>query len=325
MPSLNEFQIISRFIKPISNEEVILGKGDDCSVIHWNDKQHLIETTDCLVEDVHFRLRDFSLSELAFKALAVNVSDISAMGGKPKRAHLNLALPKAVSETEVEEFFLSFNEHLEKMNIDLVGGDLSASPGPLFINLHISGEIDIDKIKWRKGLGETGVLCVTGPLGSSAAGLWGMENLREKMAYDSLIQAHKIPPVLTEQACWLSEQPAVSGMMDLSDGLYSDLHRLSSGKVQVDVDSIPMVNDVLSFAALNSKDPLEWALCGGEDYQLLIKCQESAYEGLVEAYEKHFGASLFKVGEVWASDQLQVEFLREGELFDIPWKPFDHF
>ena len=319
---LDEFEIINRYIKPVSAGSVILGRGDDCSVVDLGNGRLQIETTDCLVEDIHFRRRDFHFSELAYKSLVVNLSDIAAMGGDPLRAHLNLALPKDVSEDNIREFFTAFYALADPMGVALVGGDLSSSPGPIFVNLHIVGEVSVDKIQWRHSLGKPGVLCVTGPLGDSSAGFYCLENQIENK---NLIHAHKKPPLELLKGQWLSEQAGVQGMMDLSDGLCSDLQRIKKGSVQIQVEKVPMSLDLLEFSKKNEIDPLRWALSGGEDYRLLVNCREEEFLEISEGFAQKFGATLFAIGDVSDSKTSNLIFLKDNAPFSVNWTPFKHF
>ncbi len=319
---MDEFSLIENFIKPISQQPVLLGRGDDCSVVELTEEICLIETTDCLVEDVHFRTRDFNFSELAYKAFAVNVSDIAAMGGRPRRAHLNLAVPASVTEDQFAAFFDSFYQVAELLGVALVGGDLSASPGPIFVNLHIAGEINKKEIKWRQGLGEPGVLCVTGPLGDSSAGFHCLENDWDEPA---LIKAHKRPPLEVAKGQWLAQQTAVQGMMDLSDGLASDLKRVKKGAISIESEKVPMSLQLLKFCEKRGLDPLRWSLCGGEDYRLLLNCHKDHLDSLLIGYQEQFSEPLSVIGSVEESSQSTLTFLKNQKPFAFDWTPFQHF
>ncbi len=319
---MDEFSLIENFIRPVNQHPVLMGRGDDCSVVELTGETCLIETTDCLVEDIHFRTRDFSFSELAYKAFAVNVSDIAAMGGQPVRAHLNLAVPARVTETQFGAFFDSFYQVADLLGVALVGGDLSASPGPIFVNLHISGEINKQEIKWRHGLGEPGVLCVTGPLGDSSAGFHCLENKWDEPA---LIKAHKRPPLEVAKGRWLAQQPEVQGMMDLSDGLASDLKRIQKGAITIESEKVPMSLQLLKFCENRGLDPLRWSLCGGEDYRLLLNCQKDHLDSLLSHYQEHFSEPLSVIGAVENSSQNTLTFLKNQKPFAFDWTLFKHF
>ncbi len=319
---MDEFELIDQYIKPTAKPPVLLGKGDDCSVVALSNSDYLIETTDCLVEDIHFRTRDFDLSQLAYKSLAVNISDIAAMGGQPLRAHLNLALPENIKEDDFAGFFHEFYSLADSLGIQLVGGDLSASPGPIFVNLHLAGQVSKDNIRWRHQLAKPGVLCVTGPLGESSAGFYSFEN---QLQNHKLEEVHRRPPIELAKGQWLGRQSGVQGMMDLSDGLLSDLKRIPSGAIVVDVDKIPMTSDLIAFAAVVEKDPLSWAICGGEDYRLLVNCEQEQVPFLLEQYAAEFAESLYPIGTVGAAPENTLTFFRKGSPFSIPWTAYKHF
>ena len=182
---MDEFSIIKNFIKTVKDDAIILGHGDDCSVIDYSENQFLIQTTDCLVEDVHFRFSNMSWSELAYKSLAVNISDIAAMGGTPRWAHMTLATSTAVEDSQLTNFFHHFYKLAESKGISLIGGDISRSPGPTFINIGLTGLVNKENIQYRHSFKEGADLCVTGNLGSSALGFFCLENnlINEKTSY----------------------------------------------------------------------------------------------------------------------------------------------
>ncbi len=320
---VDEFQLIQRYIKPIQSSPVVLGRGDDCSVVQLTPETYLIETTDCLVEDVHFRRHHFSFAELAFKSLAVNISDIAAMGGTPLRAHLSLALPKGILESEIKVFFETFYELAEQCGIALIGGDISGSPSPIFVNVHLSGVVDVAHIKWRAGLGRPGVLAVTGTLGDSAAGFYCLE--KSLFESEDLINNHKRPPVLLKESQWLSKRPEVQGVMDLSDGLMSDLHRVEKGRAEIAIDQLPISSNLRALSEKENISHLQWVLGGGEDYHLLINCQEQAWDQLQADFEKELGQKLFQIGINLESDRREVVFMENDKPLALDIKSFKHF
>ena len=304
---MNEFEIIDQ----ISKRNHQAGIGDDCSVVEFNDKDYLVTTTDLLVENIHFRLSTTSLKDLGYKTLAVNISDIAAMAAKPLWAHLSLALPSHMKQEQVEEFLQGFYELSDPYGIQLMGGDLSQSPSDLFINLTLSGRVAKEGIKRRSDFQVGDGLFVTGHLGESAAGL----RLLEKEApFNSLTQKHRRPDIHLKQAWLLGESSRVHGMMDLSDGLLSDLERAaesSSCGFDVALEELPLSRDLKDICEQKNWDPVELALAGGEDYCLLFSAESSfQLEGV------------FKIGEV---TEKNIRFLQMGKEVELNLKAFSHF
>jgi thiamine-monophosphate kinase len=322
---VNEFTIIEKYIRPIQTSSILMGQGDDCSVMALSPELYQVETTDCLVEDIHFRWAFMNAFELAQKSLLVNVSDVAAMGAIPKSAHLSLALPQNFSEQKLSDFFQGFYSLADQLGLPLVGGDLCRSPGPVFINIHLRGEVEKSQIKWRKGLKQKGLLCVTGPLGNSAAGLYALENALAGPEAQLLIEAHKKPPLEIHKARWLSEQSSVKGMMDLSDGLHSDLQRISDLKASIHLEQLPLSPEIQTFARSQNKDPLQWALCGGEDYRLLFLCAAGSLEQIQSEYKKNFGESFYVVGESHKSAEPGIRYFKNKSPFAVQWDSFQHF
>ncbi len=320
---MDEFALINKLVSPIHNKEgVILGRGDDCSIVDFSQNEYLVQTTDCLVQDIHFRTQTMTASEIAKKTLLVNMSDISAMGARPHWCHLSLAVPKNIQESWVEDFFQALNDSLQDNNIQLLGGDLSQSPRDIFINVHLSGKVKKDHVKKREGLGKPSVLLVTGPLGDSSAGLFCLENQVE--GFPLLVGAHKSPPNESQKAIWLSKQSEVLGLMDLSDGLLSDLERIPTGFLNVDLNKIPHSTDLEKFCNLKNFDPMRFSIAGGEDYVLLLSCKKEKVSRLCSHFQKEFGEELYAIGEVLEGDK-KVLFFKDGKECVPTYKKFSHF
>jgi thiamine-monophosphate kinase len=254
-------------------QKVLVGIGDDAAA--WqSDNLIQLATTDTLVQDVHFDLDTISWEELGWKALAVNLSDIAAMGGIPKYALLSLALP---SEVEVEDIskFINSTMHLAKeFEVAIVGGNVAASPN-VVITLTIIGSAKGKNLLKRSTASFGEQIAVTGYLGSSAAGL---EMLKGKAISNPEIsnllrRAHFKPMPKVKEGQILIEQ-GVKTAIDISDGLVADLdHICESSKVsaKINIKQVPIHPAVIA----NFPNYQELALCGGEDYELLFTADEA--------------------------------------------------
>ena len=281
LSKLGEFGLISRLQSRLKyrSPQVIQGIGDDCAVLSLNNGNYQVLTTDALVETIHFNLKTHTPEQLGWKTMAVNISDIAAMGGQPKFAVLSLGIPNSFPVDFLDRFYKGLNQASLKYKVALVGGDTVASPKHLFINLTLLGETFKKKVFTRSGARPGDKIFVTGTLGDSALGLkilesprkkWkGLETLRKK-----LIQRHLKPEPRVEVASWLAKSKfKVTSMIDISDGLTQDLgHILKAGKVGAELreSELPISKPLEKYSLNNGLPALEWALSGGEDYELLF-------------------------------------------------------
>jgi thiamine-monophosphate kinase len=282
LSELGEFGLINLIRNSVARYEnsehapwrqVLVGIGDDAAA--WQSDNHVqLATTDTLVQDIHFDLDVISWEELGWKALAVNLSDIAAMGGTPKYALLSLALP---SELEVEDIYKFTNSmvHLAReFEVAIVGGNVATAPN-VVITVTVIG-CSKDKAMLKRSTASPGEqIAVTGYLGLSAAGL---EMLKGKAVSDPetsniLRRAHLQPTPRVKEGQILVEQ-GVKTAIDISDGLAADLdHICESSRVnaKIKVEQVP-VHPVVK---ANFPNHQQLALCGGEDYELLFTADEA--------------------------------------------------
>lgn len=278
------------------------GIGDDCAVIPPNG----LVTQDALIEGIHFLKDQIPPQDLGYKTVAVNVSDIAAMGGAPKYGFLTLALPKTTEVIWIKQFFKGIKEACKKWDIQLLGGDTVGSKRDIFINMTLMGTGE--KVKYRKNAKEGDVICVTGYLGDSGGGL---KALQEGVNAENLIQRHFRPEPSIEHGKQLASLSNVHAMMDISDGLDCDLRRLlkaSGTGAVIDIDKIPISSELSQICAQNGWDLIQLVLTGGEDYCLLFTAEE---EG-----------SFFPIGHVTKEG---LVYQKEGKAISINYPSFNHF
>ena len=325
---MTEFELIRLIASGTALPDGITGIGDDCAIIpsvmpdaspagtaipgqagHTKD---VLVTTDLLAEGIHFLPDLMTPEDIGFKSAAVNISDIAAMGGTPEFAFLSLALPASsiqslpagehrngeLPRTWIERFMSGFKECLDRFGVSLLGGDTSASKGGIFINVTLMGSCHHGTAVKRSGALPGDLICVTGTLGDSAAGL---KLMMEEASSGSdgriisrlchLIRRHCRPEPRVAEGQALRECPGVHAMMDISDGVASDLpHILESSSIgagdgskvpiindnaasfgaTIDVRSLPLSPELRSICDSRGWDPVDLALCGGEDYELLF-------------------------------------------------------
>jgi thiamine-monophosphate kinase len=307
---------------------VRVGIGDDCAVLETSPGTRLLATTDLLIEDVHFRRRWAEPADLGWKALAVNLSDIAAMGGRPRWALVALAGTESTTAEEIDAFYAGALDLASTHETVIVGGDTSSSPSGWTINVTLLGEATAPLLRSTARPGDT--LAVTGTLGRSAAGLAVLERHStpdgvDPAALAAVTAAHLRPHPRVREGMWLAAAGGVTAMMDLSDGVGIDLPRLageSRAGAMVDVDRLPLDDDTRAVAAALGVDPLTWATGGGEDYELLLACEPTALtrlqRGLAEAYRTH----LTPIGEVTPSGG--VRWRSRGRAVTVA-RGFEHF
>jgi thiamine-monophosphate kinase len=283
---------------------VRLGIGDDCALLEPTAGTLLVATTDCLVEDVHFRRRYAEPADIGWKSLAVNLSDVAAMGGRSRWALVALACPAATTMEEIEAFYEGVLALAAEHGVALVGGDTSASPGGWFVNMTVLGEL-ASRPLLRSGARPGDVVAVTGTLGRAAAGLRLLDRPRAPAGTPAedladVTAAHLRPRPRVAEGRWLGATDGVTAMIDLSDGLATDLGHVveeSGLGARVELDRLPMASSTLAVARMLDEDPLAWATGGGEDYELLLTCSPSAFEHLRWGLGEATGTTLTMIGE----------------------------
>jgi thiamine-monophosphate kinase len=309
---------------------VQVGIGDDGAVLEPSSGTRLIATTDLLLEDVHFRRRYAEPEDIGWKALAVNLSDIAAMGAVPRWALVALACPEDARADEVQAFYEGALALASAHDVAIVGGDTSASSGGWMINVTLLGETTSAPLL-RSGARPGDVLAVTGPLGRSAAGLAVLDSGERARglaagARAEVIGAHVRPRPRTTEGVWLGAAGGVRAMMDLSDGLATDLPRLAAASslgARVDVGRLPVDEVTRTCAHALGVDALVWATGGGEDYELLLACAPDSFHRLAAGLDALTGARLTAIGHMIAEPEVRYV---DGDGHDVAVAPgFEHF
>jgi thiamine-monophosphate kinase len=287
--AVGEFALIDR-IRDILPQphNALLGIGDDCAALRPTAGTDLLLTTDLLVEGVDFTPQTITPFRLGRKAMGVNLSDIAAMGGLPRAALVTLAIPPDEAIEFVDELYRGLREEGAQFAVEIIGGDLSASP-TLMIGVTVAGEVGAGRAITRSGAKPGERIWVTGQLGAAAAGLVALRAgcrlrgdqieipldvsgpLRE--AIGQTIERHLCPIPRIREGRALAEVGAASAMIDLSDGLASDLAHLcreSGVSATIREDQIPIDRAASAVAQRFGQEPLALALQGGEDFELLF-------------------------------------------------------
>ncbi len=269
---MSEFDLINHFFKStyVQRDDVLLGIGDDCAILSPPPGKLLAVSTDTLISGVHFP-ESTSADDVGYKSLAVNLSDLAAMGAQPAWANLAITLPNANTDW-LERFMQGFNELAKKHNVALVGGD--TTKGALSISINITGFVDHHKILKRNAAKKGDLIFVTGTIGDAYLGLKAVLNnlnLNEHLAY--CVKRLNRPTPRVETGRLLGEFSLAA--IDISDGLIADLNHIcqSSGVGAIlDIEKIPLSE---SFVQCTNNLP-DWQsiLTAGDDYELCFTCAE---------------------------------------------------
>ncbi len=331
LSELGEFGLIDRIAHLFgrSGNADEIGIGDDCAVLPGGDDRSLLITTDMLIEDRHFRRDWISADDLGYKSLAVNMSDISAMGGKPLYAFLSIGLPDDLPLDWIEQFFRGTHALANIHGVKIMGGDTTKSPGPMVINYTLLGEIKSENILRRSAAEPGDQIAVLGNLGESGAGLKLLLEKEPPFSSDEqkLIKAHNRPHLFVDEAQFLAEFGGVHAMIDLSDGLQSDgghIAKASNASLVVESENITITKPLQNVCQKHSWSHLELALASGEDYGLLFTISREKAEALKHNFKAKFGYSYNIIGEV-EPGSAELKLLNKGKLFDIGKMGFDHF
>lgn len=290
-----------------------LGIGDDAAVWKPARSAESVITTDALVEDVHFTRKAMSAADTGHRALASNLSDIAAMGARPVLATIALGVPAGTGEAWILDCYRGMAALAVRTGTALAGGDIVRAPS-LFLSITVVGEVRGSSRKTRANARAGDVLAVTGPLGASRAGLeivFDRPDLLADPRFASALAAYRTPEPRLREGRALAASAGVHAMMDLSDGLSTDLRRLCrASNAGAALDHVPVAGTASRLAEITGGDPLAYALDGGEDFELLTAIAPRAFGHLATRFAKTFGRPLLRIGEVTEGSSV---VLRNGE------------
>ncbi len=312
--ALGEFDLIARLTRGLTTrKDVILGVGDDCAILDLNGDTLLLTTCDSQVEGVHFTLQTSTPEQIGRKALAINLSDIAAMGGVPRYALVSLILPSQLPLTVVEGIYTGLRQEAELYMTAIVGGNIAATGNAeqLIIDITLLGTVERGHALTRDGAREGDILCVTGTPGDSAAGLYTLLHPDQHYLHDpqTIVQErHRTPQPRIREGRILSRlgPDMVTAMLDISDGLSGDLgHLCERSKVGacIEVALIPLSSSICAVAASAGCVPLSWALHGGEDYELLFTVSPGNERAVIDAVQLATGTPVTAIGTICAFDE----------------------
>jgi thiamine-monophosphate kinase len=315
LSGLGEFGLIKKLQKKCSDisHDVLYGIGDDAAVVKGTDKKNLI-TSDMLIEGVHFDLSFTTFSQLGYKFLAVNISDILAMGGDPKYFLISLGIPRDFEAHYIYDLYSGIKKIARKFGVIVIGGDTCKSNSGLVLSGALIG--NAKKVITRSGAKAGDGIFITNTLGDSAMGLHLLKKWGKKIHKFSpithrlkLMKKHLMPELTP-----LKSTTKITSMIDVSDGVLADLsHICDESKVGAIIykDNMPLSRGLEAMAKRLGKDPYEFALKGGEDYSLLFTAPSN------------YRTDAYKIGEIVKKGRYIVD--SNGEKTAFRPEGYEHF
>ncbi|HHV72456.1 MAG TPA: thiamine-phosphate kinase [Clostridia bacterium] len=328
---IGEFGLIKLLAEGIKLDpnRVVLGIGDDAAVLKQDGSKLLLATTDTMTEGIHFLFSTTSPEQLGYKSLTVNVSDIAAMGGLPTAALVSLTLPKKIECNWVNSLYRGIKEACNVYGVNLVGGDTVSSLGGITLTVTLLGEVEPDCLIRRSGAKPGDLLGVTGPLGGSAAGLrlLSLELNRDLKGAEAALARHLKPEARLWAGRNLAKTGKVHSLNDISDGLCSEVLEIAEASgvgVVLNARDIPVDPAAWEIAEYTGDDPLDWALYGGEDYELVFSFSPEG-KGEIEAALAEAGCSLRIIGEIVRDREKKFINFPDGRLRPLKALGYNHF
>jgi thiamine-monophosphate kinase len=323
---LGEFGLIDRIRRTAPTRSgVRIGIGDDAAWVANSSGSSLV-TADLLIEGIHFDLRWTSLFDLGCKSLAVNLSDIAAMGGVPAYAIISLGVPLSFDSNDIDELYLGVNTLARKCGVAIVGGDTNIAKS-LIISFCVIGGPPRQPVR-RSGAKAGDDIYVTGTLGDSALGLKLLQRkspgVKQKSSVAQLLKRHRRPTPRIAAGVLLARQRLATAMIDVSDGLLQDLGhicRASRTGAVIWEARLPLSR---AYRAIAGQDGTHCALTGGEDYELLF-CARPSDRPRIEKLERRVRLAITRIGSCVTANRGITVLDSCGKLVSTRFKGHDHF
>jgi len=333
LKDMGEFALIQHLTRNMRayDSTVVLGIGDDAAAIRIAERKYVLLTCDMLVDGSHFWRERITPGQLGHKALAVSLSDIAAMGGIPRYVLISAGWPANLELEYAEGIYQGMAGLAAAHGVFVIGGDTVSTP-QLILDVTVMGEME-EKPVTRSGAKIGHVFAVTGSIGASAAGLallhkgicagsYFPETMRQ-----ALLKSHLLPQPRVKEGGILLKTGRPSAMIDISDGLASEVHHICEGSgvgAEIYLSRLPVHEDVKRAGDLLGKDYLNWALHGGEDYELLVTLSEDDVFA-VQKELRQLSVDFSIIGKVVDQKNGVKLFLDEGKAVNLAKKGYDHF
>lgn len=336
LKTIGEFGLIRQLKQQWSTSSpwIVKGIGDDAAILKTRQGQQLLISTDVFIEGVHFDLASQAPKDVGWRAGVANLSDVAAMGGSPLYLLVSMAVPVRIPPKNIRELYRGLKDACAPCHVELIGGDTSSSPSHMFLSLTIVGSVRANRALTRHGAEVGDHIYVTGTVGDSNAGLRILQtrsnNLRRfspSTAEKFLIRRHVRPTPRIRIGRLLVDRKLAHAAIDLSDGLSSDVgHVCEESQVGVEIrgKALPLSSQLRAFARQNNLDPMELALQGGEDYELLFTAPAKHHQKVLNV-SRQTKVPISCIGEIKPKTFGQQLELPEGRKQKLAKKSFNHF
>ena len=329
LAEVGEFGLIDRIHRIIGGgcEGITVGMGDDAAVFRTRPGWLTVITTDSLVEGVHFNRQYTPVESLGWKTLAINISDITAMGGVPRYGVVSLALPENWTVEDVDSLYRGMVRCGEVYGCTLVGGDTVRSCSGCFISATVVGEVEEDCFVKRSGAQEGDLLCMTGEVGGSRVGLEVLTSGKDRNQFPHSVGRFLEPKVRLQEARWLVKTLGVSSMIDISDGLSSEINhicRQSRLGCVVWEEKIPVAEEAVLWANIRGEKISAYKLESGEEYELVFTVDRDRYDKWRAHAKDRSDVSVTAIGEMTRKEK-GIRVNRDGEVLPLTPIGWDHF
>ena len=336
-PTLDEFVFVDLIRTRFGGHapEILTGIGDDAAVIRASGSAPWVFTTDLLAENIHFSLTSTSLTDLGYKAGAANLSDVAAMGARPLYLLVNVAIPPRLTPKGVSHLYQGLSAVCRPHRVRIVGGDTSASQEGLFIAITAIGRVAGPRAVLRQGARPGDILYVSGFIGESLAGLTllgggghpASETRLSSRHRSRLLRCHRRPEPRVALGVELGRHRLATSMIDLSDGLSADLPHVCEASgvgAQIEANSLPLSPSLKVFAKATAQSPVDMALRGGEDYELLFTSAASDHKK-IHALGHRLRVRITEIGRIMPSSFGRRLHLGSGVLRPLQVTGYRHF
>lgn len=293
--------------------------GDDAAVLPHSIEEAQLISKDLLIEDIHFRRHYFSPWDLAHKALHANLSDLAAMGAKAHYLLCGISIPEKVQDYALS-FLNALNVLCKELGITLIGGDTTSSPDKLYISITVIGYSPKAHIKYRHTAKTDDIIVIAGQLGWARLGLFALEQGRDLDT--RYTNACLRPSAQITMGLWLGKQTGVTSMMDISDGLYTDITRLaraSNLRAELHLEELPSSPDFQKTCLELGLEPAEVMLAGGEDYAILCTVSAESWPAIARAAPE----PLYCIGVMQPGTGVRIS--EHGQPKNLTIQAFSHF
>jgi thiamine-monophosphate kinase len=330
---LGEFPLIDRLaqIIAIDRADILVGIGDDVAVLDPGGDELLLATVDNQVAGVHFLRHVSTPYQVGRRALAINLSDIAAMGGQPQFALVSLVLPRDTEVAWVEDLYRGLRAEADSYGVAIVGGNMARSPESICVDVTLLGRVKRKHLLLRSGARPGDRVLVTGQLGEAAAGLQLALEPELSLASaerEPLLRRYLTPTPRLPESAVMAQSGRVTAMIDISDGLSSDVGHIceqSGVGVRLWVDALPISSAVRRVAELTGTPWWQLALAGGEDFELCFTAPPDAVGALTAAVRQETGTPVTVIGEVLPAEHGRLLVLPDGQEASLEPGGWEHF